>query len=513
MPHLNSYEDVEGGLLSCDYSTGVDTRFKGEIALGPLLTAIDCSGVGGTPANTNCGAVAPATMNGTIGASLYLGRGTDPAKIKLSDMSVIDPAISLAEAATSIIYTRSANGTEMISLGMDNTAFLNVTTVGNTNDTTSTNDESYKARIFGYAGASSSTSGVGQIAALGRGTGTPQNIVGQNTLSGTVTMDASVFTTRATLTGAPITFTGFAMTADKWVIGTSDGPYLLDSVSQTFRPLIDELAINTQNCANMAMWSKLGPGVVVPLARGTYLITNSGQRGESIGPEIFRNNTSPVTGAMTAFAASELWGIATIYNAVTDLTYLCAMRPRLVGDDHVYPVSYFVIGTLAAGIESRFAIYTDIQGGRTLPTFVIGKDSDAYWFSEGRIQRFIDDTSYTYATGGTLYLTEMRRQPNEWKDVKGFWVETTNCTSTETVTLSVTSVDHRGNSSTVQVGATISDNGLRYVPVSKSLPLNRARFIKPEIALARGNTTTVSPRVKGPLVMEYDLLEPRMEGH
>lgn len=507
---LLSHEDGPNGgagFLGVAYTDNVDTRWHGMACLGPKMNTLDCSARGGTVANMNDFAVAPISMNAN-GPFLYGSGGTKWAKISLTGgTSALTLASNgtegaMAEATTSCLYTKNAAGTEEISFGMDNTAYRVITTVGNTTtDTDVANASSYKARIIRPA---SSDSGARQIALLGRGTGTAMNIAGQNTLSGTVTMATPTPTTRATIGGEAITFTAFALDGDKWILGTSNGPYYLDADFQSFRPLLDELDNDVLHCAQMHIWGVLGPSVVIPLRRSMRLLRYL--QGKSAGPEVFRQNHTPVTGSVTAFAASERWAYMPIYNPVTDQTYVCAVRPAIAGDWHSYPLSYFPIATLGAGVESRAAIFTGTQGNtaRTMPMVVLGYDSDIAYFNEGRVDYFPNDTGYTYALSGTLYLTQMEREPDSYKKLAYFDIETENCSATQTVTLSVAVTDRYGNASTIQVGGPITSNGIHRLRVTESFPIDMARTIEPRVAFSTG-AATASPMIVAPIRMAYEL--------
>lgn len=500
-----SEEQGEQGRLGVDYTSNVDTRWERQVMLGPLVTTLSCAAAGGTAANTNGFAVQPATMNATHGLGLYAIRGTKWAKMKItSGTSAITltsdgSESALAEAATSILYTKNAAGTEEISIGMLDTAYRVITTVGNTTtDTHSANASTAKARIIALAGSSSANR---DVALLGKGTGSVHNNVSQNTLSGSVTMATPTLTTRATIGGEAITFTGFAMDQDKWTLGTSNGPYYLDSSFQVFRPLIEELDNDTGQCDQMGVWGVVASSVIIPLKRSTRIARNLS--GRSIGPEVYRENTGPVTGSTTAFTSSERWGYFAFYNVVQDKTWIVAARPSLEADWHQYPISYFPIIQLGDGIECHAAQYIGTLGTRTLPMVAIGSDSNVAFFDEGRIDRFTDDTSYTYGASGTLYLTKMLRHPNDYKNVKWFQFETANCNANQTITLSVTVVDRYGNSNTVQVGAPVTNNGIQRVYVPASLPINMARDVKPQVAFAT-NTSAASPKIVSKIVMAYE---------
>lgn len=500
--------DQSGGLLAIDYTDGCDTRWRDQLVLGPLVANIDCSGLGGTTAVAGSGCIAPSTMNGTLGALVYMNRGTDPAKIKLSDMSVIDSGISLAEAGTSMIYTKSANGTEEISIGMKATAYQVIGTVGNTTDTASANNESYKIAIFGYAG-SDPNSDTGQIAGLGRGTGTVDNLIAQNVLSGSVTMDASNWQQRAILAGESVTFTGFAVDGRAWVLGTIVGPYYLNADFRRFVKLFPELARDASNCRGMGTWSVYNGFTFIPLQRSLRTSKNVSY-GQSVGVETFRENRSPVQGQHTFTWFSERWGYTPVYNPVTDKTYICAFRPRQSGDWHQNEMSYYPIITLADGVECNFGIYTGTEGGRTLPAHVFGRDSDAAYFSEARLDTFPSDTSYAYASSGSAYLTEMRRFPDMLKRPTKFWFWAENLSATQTITVTI----RTDSSSTAQPPSwvfTSAKDGTSAGWCSVELGREEGASVsghrlQPVITLATGSSTA-SPRITGRFYMEYETEE------
>ncbi len=138
----------------------------------------------------------------------------------------------------------------------------------------------------------------------------------------------------------------------------------------------------------------------------------------------------------------------------------------------------------------------------------IGHDDDVAYFDEGRTDRFFDDTSYQYAESGTLYLTKMKRQPDFYKDILWFDVETAGCDSgNESITLSVVVTDRYGNESTIQVGAPITSNGIHRLRVSQDSPIDMARDVKPVITFARGTTKTNSPKIVAKVRMAYTIKE------
>lgn len=518
-PAFLTDEQGEVGKLGVDYTDNVDTRWERQSMLGPYLNLLDCgtadASVGspasgaGTPANTNGFAVAPTSMQAN-GPYLYAIRGTKWAKIKIASgtgaltLTSTGAQAPLAEAATSILYTRGdAHGspivyTEEISIGMRNTNFAVITAVGS-GATDTVGSGGVKASIIARAASSSSYR---DIALLGAGAGDKENKVMMITLSGAANMDATAAVTRATLAGEPLVFTGFALDGDKWILGTSNGPYYLDATFQEFRPLIEELDNDTNHCDQMGVWGALNSSVIIPLYRSTRVSKNLS--GRSVGPGVYVENGSPLQGHTSAFTSSERWGYFAVRNAVLDKTWLCAARPTFDGDWHRYPLSFFPIVKFPDGIECASAYWVGTQGGRTLPFVALGHDDDVAWIDEGRTDRFYDDTSYQYAASGTLYLTKMKRQPDVYKDIMWFDVETAGCDSgDESITLSVVVTDRYGNESTIQVGAPISSNGIHRLRVSQDSPINMARDIKPVLAFARGTTKTNSPRLVAKIRMAY----------
>ncbi len=516
-PALNGYEDIGygteslEGVLSCSYSDNTDSRWRGELRLGPLVTTIDCDGADaagggsvGTPATVN----AFAFSNGINAVDqLVVGRGTKLASIKLSDRTqVMDGTMAgagapFAEAVTDLFYTKSANVTEEMSVGFDNTIYQVITALPATGGfTSSANNESIKNRIFGLAG---SDNAAGQVAGLGRGA-SGMNIARQNVMTGTVTMDASSWSTRATLSGEAVIFTGFALDGRFWIIGTSNGPYYLDSDGQRFRPLIDsidnQLSAPT-NCFGLRSWDLLGPAVICPLGRSVRVIKDL--QSVSVGPEVFRTNTSPVQGRLGKSDGSEMWDYWPIYNTITGETYICAVRPRQPGDPHGNLLSYYPIITLT-DTESKIVAYAGTRGGQANPTVYFGSGTDVAWFLEGRTNRFPDDTNYAYAASGTFYGTELRRYPEKRKKIVRVGFETKSCTSTETVTVSIVYRDHMNAEKTVALPAR-SSNGWQWL----NMPSGgiEARAFYPSIALARGGTTTNSPVVTGDLIVEWEFAE------
>lgn len=498
-PGLASFEDIpagaEFGHLGVAYCDGADPRWRGELTLGPLTTTLDCGAAGGTAANVNSFATSGG-MNATL--FVYATRGTKWAKVQASNLSLVSDGTetALSERATDAIRVRGADGVEQIGFSMAGTAYQVITTVGNgATDTHSVNDASVINRVMDYAGASAAS---GQVVGLGVASSI-ENIVRQNILTGIVDLeDDPNWQTVATVSGDKITFTGFAIDDGFWLVGTDMGPYYLDEKFREFRPLMTELPRDPDACKNMGVWGLAGPGVVIPLGRS--LRVSRALKGQSIGPETFEVNTSPVQGRVTSWCSSERWGYFGVKNALDDDVWVCAVRPRQVGDWHGNPFSWYPLFKLT-DVDSEAAFYLGTEGGRTLPTVLFGNDDDVTWFSEGRTTRFPDDTSYTYASSGTAYLTELRRQPDALKVVKFVEIKATGLSADETVTVKI-SADGRTSEQVGSVlNATTSKSGWHHIPVHDV----EGVFIRPEIVLARGSTNTNTPKVVGKLRIGYDL--------
>lgn len=505
-PMGNSVEEGDPGLLSTDYTINVDTRFRGTVGLGPLVTTIDLAQSSETAANAN-GMAFSRSMSSTREYGTVI-RGTKVGKVRLDTRAqVADSSMTaFAERARHILYSKTAAGDEEQVVGLDNAAYRACTTMGDTGgDTWAQNADAVFNRIHGHAG---SDNAAGQVAGFGRSgsTGTAMNTARQNILSGTVTMTNGTWVTRATLSGEAITFTGFAMDGDFWIVGTSRGPMYLDSNFQRFRLLIEGLDDSLVNCHGMISIPFLGPAVVVPLQRSLRAIRSL--QSESIGIETYRNNLSPVQGTYTGGAtASELWMYLPVKNPYTDDVFICAARPRQQGDPHNNVLSYYPI-IRVEDKDCEFIEYAGTRGGVTNPTVYFGVDDDVAWFTEGQSNRFPVDATCTYAASGTWYGTQLRRDPEKGKKPSSFDFTAADCTSTETLTLSITIEDWQGVERTVQVGPPVTKNGFHRLWLREADAVD-ARRITPSIAFARGGTTTATPRIEGVLGMEYELTEGR----
>lgn len=512
-PDLFSFEQIPpgavAGYLGRDRGEGTDGRWEGLDTLGPLLNVVTLSthdqseggSIPGTatfipgstlipgPARVVSAAEGIAQIPGSGTTYGYVIRGTTPTKVDLSDMSVELSGEALAEPATSVISTRSADGTQEIAVGMATEPYRVVTAVGpnGTLDTWAENDAAAVQRIFGKA--------TDRIVGLAG-----QQAQG-NILTGSITMFSPNWQTVATRIGDEVLImTGFALDGRLWVVGTSNGPYILDQAAGDFFPVIEAIDNDDDNCLQMTTWFILG--VVIPLKDG--LRFQKGGGGASFGPELFTGNTSPVQGQPTGFTETTKWGYVMLYDAENDDSYLMAARPNSGRDNHAFPISYYTLAKLS-GIESRFlqSIGT-VNGQRTNPTIVGGHDGNLFWFTVGRNAREIDDANYAYAASGTTFLTELRRQPGILKDIEAVeWEGDGTMDANKTVTVGV-SLD--GGSA--QTFAAVTTTGFnRQLAVSGSAPdtaFHGGRRLKPQIAYAT-DASASAPQVVGTLRLFYRL--------
>lgn len=500
-PALNSEESIDGpngrGPLTVNWTQNVDTRFN-DAVLGPLVTTVsgagaDAAGGGsvGTPSTANCFAFSE-SMEAT--QYLVVGAGTKVRIYKLSDRTQVadgtaeGAGVPYGAAVTDLFFTLSAAGTEELSIGFDDIIYRVITAIAGASYTASANNESMKFRIFGHGG---SDAAAGVIAGLGRAAGTPMNKVYSNTLSGSTTMDASAWQSRATISGEAFTFTGFALDGRFWLVGTSNGLYFLDSDGQRYRSLMEEVPNDPENTAGFGLQgiSYLGPGVLAPLTRSLRLCQSLNSR--SVGVEMFRNNTSPVQGRYGRAGASELWIYLPIYNTITGESYICAVRPRQPGDGHGNELSFYPIIELDT-LESKFCVFSEHKGGVTRPTMWAGSGSNVIYWEEGNLGRFPDDTGYVYATSGTLYGTKLRRQPWKKKKVETIELTTSGCNATNYIAVDIVYVDHMGVEQTVRCGANITSNGHKVIDVPGVIA---AHEFYPKLTFT-GSGSTSTPRVK-----------------
>lgn len=488
-PDLCSYED-DSGYLGVDYGNDMDTRWDGACYLAPARNAVTLTtSPAGTPANVNCSAIITGPSSVRF---LYLGRGTKYAKVTISTMALAaEGSTAITERITSMVKTRNAAGTEEISLGMLATAYQVVTAVAAAggSDTLSANNETIinqimfnpkqDSRIFGMTG----------------------QVLRGNVLTGSVGMDASAWNTVSTLAGETITPTSISVDGNLVVIGTSDGPYMLDSERGTFFPIMPHLDQHSNACKQMIEWP--GKGVLIPLQTGLVIAHNGDVA--SIGVERFKQNTSPVQGIPVALAITAVNTVAmVIYNPVTANYWLLEGHPREAGEWHNCPFSWHVIGNLSTTAVEHMTWVGTGDAARTQPALVIGQTSNMTYTNYGRTNRHPDDTGYTYSLSGQLYLTELRREPNLVKDVIAAEFFTAGCAASRTIDVAVSG---NGGAYSAYGTTTVTTNGQqRLLFQSGGVPQGHSAGyrIKPRLTFT-SNAATASPRIEGKFTLQYNV--------
>lgn len=484
-PALNSYAD-EGGFLGCDYTVDMDTRWDNICVLAPKRNVIDLDDFdsGDTLENAHKAVLA----EGSSLVLLYILRGTRPAKVNLATMANINSGIQLASVATDVLVTKSAGGTLEVTFAMNGDPMEIITAIGATTDTTSINDETEEIRILGRGAKKGSQQ---QIIGLG---GDPNGQrIASNILAGSVTMDASAWTSLEVLTGDDITFTGFGLDGDFQILGTSKGPYYFNENRLTYYPMFEEMRMDEslEHCRVMFNWFYLG--TVITFRDGMRWW--SGGNSESFGLERYLLNTSPVRGRPTAVSGDRKWLYVNYYDDENDDSWLTAWRPRTSGDKGTEPMVPYIIGHLD-GIASRFLTHVgNANGARTNPAVVGGHDGNAYYWVKGRDPiREYTDANYRFQLSGTWYGTEWRAQPRMKKFIEFIEFEPENVSATQTITVSV-SVD---GGAAQQIGGVVSEVGQNgYVRLIPKEDIGGWR-IKPQVAFATGSDSS-SPRIRGPL--------------
>ena len=504
------------GYLGRSYGENTDGRDLGLDHLGPLINTITLSTYDMGTGNGSLGPSGNGGLNGSFGLGptevvgdstgssngsaqitkqgtpyQYVIRGSRPAKINLLTMALANAGLVLSNPATDIIATTPTSTTvrSEVSIGVGTSAaYVSVTepNVGTppTADTWAANSGAQSAEQFGLA--------------PDRTIAVTDNTVRGNIQTGSVTMTSPNW---ATLFSLPlgVTGTGFALDGNLWVLGTNEGPMVVDGATGDPFPLIPELSRDSDHCRQMGNWFALG--VVMPLRRALRYQRNGA--GKSFGPETFLANTSPVTGQPTAVAASERELFTVEYNVTTGNAYLIAWYERQAGDQHSGPVSPYVIARFTAK-QSRFLTWLGtVNGQRTNDTLLGGYGSDAFWVTCGRTQRWIDDTNYLMAASGTTYGTETRRDLDTLKDVEFVEFDAAGTLDAgKTITMAL-SLDDTVNTFTATTTAGVT----RLYAASSGVPT--AAFqgvyrIAPRWTLA-SNSTTAGPRVRGPVRVYYRL--------
>jgi hypothetical protein len=483
-----AYASSETTYLSVNYSDGVDTRWPNKAIKGPQFTALELTTTfGGTAANANA-AVMAKTADGTD--VLYVARGTDPAKFKLSDLTLLDPAISAAARINSLAIINTAAGAQQIAYGITGANDYRVVTVSanSGSDTTAANTAGQDAEFIAVAPDSMVVMNKQQVY--------------RNIISGAVTAAAPSLNSVNSSAPLPnlVTFTGFeTLGGNQWIVGTNVGPYGVNQQFGRFDALFPGLPVSADNCRAMTKVEWLGGAVLIPLEGQLRLQTPGG--GMRVGPEAYLSNTSPIRGIVMGAWRDPNWYICAMLNRQTGTYYFLAARPRQDEDTRAAkPILWYCIGSTTTACE---LVYTSgTTGGRTLPAWWFGAADDVLRMDAGRTDVWIDDSSYTFSTTTqNLYLTELRVSPRKVLRLKRIDLEVGGCAAgTRSVTVYWT-----GDSGTETKIATFDRDGARHfiIPDYMGLRASRVKFRLEFVS----NSTTVSPYTDGALYCDFEEMD------
>lgn len=142
---------------------------------------------------------------------------------------------------------------------------------------------------------------------------------------------------------------------------------------------------------------------------------------------------------------------------------------------------------------------------RTVPTVVIAEGDDVAYYDLSTRGREIDDSEYTFDTGGgTWFGTRMMMPVGVIANLRAGRFFTENCDANNTWTLAV---DVDDAESYINVGSAVTSDGAQTVrPVSGGVPLTTVSFtsIKPRLTQT-ADSTTAPPQIRGELTLDIDL--------
>ena len=496
-PDFASFERIlpgeVAGYLGRDYGDGTTGIFEGIDTLGPLLNTIALgtfdqtfsASLPGTasfiPGQTlrfgNGESAQTATVAARFGRHLYIFRGVQVAKV---DLSPATPVVRFNgkrfdQRATTALLTQAETGvfpTEL-SAGLGDQAPYEVLTIAAespNSDSWQRNDGGDQAVILGQA--------PDRAVAL-RGQEIASNII-----TGQVTMRLPNWAQFAAVRLPELDWTGFQLDGDLWVLGSTAGPLMLDRSAARFFPLIPEVDTDVEH-GQLSFWSFMG--VITMDHEGLRYLR--GGSGDSFGPERFRLNTSPVQGQPHAFAGTTRGGIAAFHNHDTGDSWLIEFRRRSDGDYHGLQWSPYVLGKISGQVSGFVAYLGTAQGYRDNLTIFVGDGTNARWFTRGFPTRELDDAAWRCATAGTTFLTDMRRNPGQIKDIEAVELSTAGCAAARTVTVGL-SID---GGATYQDLPVVNSNGFqRQVAVGDDGPLvtlHGGRTIKPRLVHATNDSS------------------------
>ena len=286
-------------------------------------------------------------------------------------------------------------------------------------------------------------------------------------------------------TGTGISFTDLEAYGFQVLIAKQDGVYITNRAG--FAPnLLDELR-NYVNAANGRSIQKYSSNMYIPHLRG--LFRYDGNNIQPIGLERLSShshtNLGPISGVYRSLTSDGTWLYVSMWNG-TD-TYILRYREqsqsgKLLGIWHSMAIwsGNEVTGSYVSGLTTSPSIWLSSTTNELVSRFLLP--------TTGRSA--IQDSTYTYAASGTIYLGRYYMGSDTTNKVfTEIVVEGDNlASSNETLT-----IGYRTSSSLPWVSTGFTDlAAISSSPTTQSIDTSGS-FLELRVALARGATTTETP--------------------
>lgn len=245
----------------------------------------------------------------------------------------------------------------------------------------------------------------------------------------------------------------------------------------------------------------------VTYGNATYRLSADGGLTQ-VGPELLRDNGSPVSGYLTAHCGTDFFLLAGIHNPDTGASYLCEFTGEITQDAYgrALPVWHGSITAAFAG-KSITAIHASAVGAPA------GHKMAYLGFSDGTIATYVlactpdpaDCASEVYAAadGQVFYPRLAFNFPGEQKALLSATAEADNFGGANYATLAYRTW---GAGSYVELGTTFTNGDRQRVAFPDSAA---CVHLDPKLTLVSATTAT-SPKVTG-LSIEYQLRTPEQE--
>lgn len=286
--------------------------------------------------------------------------------------------------------------------------------------------------------------------------------------------------------GAQASFTDLEAFGYQILIGREDGVYRTNRLG--FAPNILDEFKGMEDTANARQMKKALGNMYIPHLRGMFRY--DGKSPQLVGLEkLFSHNHTnlgPVAGVYQATAGDGQWLYVALWNG-TD-TYIMKYREMNVGSElrgvwhpYAYWAANQVTGLHVSGLSGT---NSSLWASSTTNELI------SRWFLPAAARNMLQDSGYTYATAGTIWLP--RLYMGSMENTKYFTevrVEADNLSADETLTFAYrTTVSFPWSASSPAYTAlsALTATGTQTIGAS-------GNFIEPRIAFARGSTTTKTP--------------------